>query len=175
MKSCLSALILTLIYALIGCSSGTSSDEELVSIDGVWRSASYISAGAVGEAVWLFENGSFTKTIEYTNGTISNAGHGVYSVGPSISMPSGLTANKLDITYVYEDDSTLTKLDVIYIDSQIMYLGNENINEACEGEYYQVDRFNIEVVNGTIRNLDEITVCLSRPTSLNFDLPHQLN
>ena len=106
----------------------------------MWRSTAYISTVRVGEDVWLFENGLFTKTIEYTDGSIFSAGLGVYSVGSNITRPSGLTKNKLDLIYVNnQDDSAVRKLNVVYIDSQILYLGNEKINDACEGVPYQLN------------------------------------
>jgi hypothetical protein len=175
MNNYIALVFIALMYLLNGCSSGTSTNEsEDVSIDGVWRSGPQVRSGYVLEFVWSFENGKFTKTLENRNGAEPSSELGIYSVGSSITMPSGVTANILDVTYIY-DDSTLKKLDVVYVDNQILYFGSENINEACEGEYYQEDRFNLEVVNGTVRNVEEVTICLSRPTSLDFDTPYQLN
>ena len=159
----------------VGCSSGsTPSDNDHIKISGDWKSGAVALNGLVVNYLWSFEKNEFLRTIEYVNGSPSVIEGGVYTVGRSRMMPSGLTAFEINLTYVNPDDTTTTKLDIVYINNNSLYFGQENVIDPCEGEYFTETRVNEIVVNNVVVDTQEETVCLSRPTSLDLDLPHDL-
>lgn len=163
-------LLYILTFLLVGCSSGSKENTTNQSkVNGEWRSDGVVLGGRVGEFVWSLNDGVFIKTIEYLDDLGPTIESGTYVIGPEVVMPSGVTANEVDITYEYSEKASITKLDIVHIDVNGLYFGSENINELCEGEFYEETRHELEVINGVVRNLDEINVCLSRPTSLNFE------
>ena len=183
MKKHLPILLVTLFSLLYGCSSGTNSSDNHVSgdisIEGEW-----VSESQTAKTVWSFNNGAFTKTTEYTDESSQDLDTGTYSIGFEIMLSSGLSANNLDLLYTHRDpidnktsyggETSPKKLDLVYINNGSIYFGNKNINETCEGEFYQEQIFELFII-GNIPGIKDTIFCYSRPTSLNFNFPYDSN
>ena len=183
MRNYTKLLYCMLVSLMFGCSSNNSQDtEKQTAIDGMWRLAYQIHGGDIVDYLWSFDGGDFTQTMETTSRVSKpRQGAGIYTIGAPVTMPSGVLANYLDVTYLDQDNSVpiLTKLDVVYIDNQTLYFGERLVNESCEGEHY-VDRsvgtpFELIVINDAVRNVNDPERCFSRPTSLDFNKPHHLD
>ena len=109
-----------ILFALISCSETSTTEENNNDyVEGSWVS---------GEILLSFSDGEFSYT-STTNGNLEITGK--YNVGNEVLTTDGIKAKEID--FISETELEMRcPFDIVYVDSNILYLGASNLNIHCD-------------------------------------------
>lgn len=149
-------------------------------ISNQWKSDGTPSNGyLVTEHLSFLANNEVTKRrlSRSSNGSLSEVtANADYSIGEPVTLSSGLMAFELnyanksisfDPDHISQSASTPIELEIAIIKDGVLYFGNANLIDTCEGEHFERE---IIVFSGSMIS-DIYTQCYSRPNSINYDVP----
>ena len=197
------SILFILTFNLFGCIDVPKEDEsseaqssELESIklqitNQLWQANNATVNDSAVFTTWRFyKTGKFSQknSLAETNDVSSESEvDGSYSILGPITVISGHNVFELDLQFTDNHDPdiesapapfTLVKFDIIYIQNNTLYFGNERQIENCQDE----QKTYANLTNNTSNHYDGVSSastpiatlkCYGRPESLNFDNPYR--
>ncbi|MEH6347589.1 MAG: hypothetical protein V7785_21010 [Bermanella sp.] len=187
-----------LILNITACGSDSDSNSE-IDLSGSWKRDNMPFSQWRANHTWTFSSdGTFTidniiyaEGAEATDGTVTPAFEGTFSIGSSIDMPSGQTAIELNLiyntprnsAYGFEEepaDSVYTEYgsedeavsEIVYIQDDNLYFGIRDTltTEGCSDLYLlPAGTLQDEYLTEYDDDLLGRSNCYIRPTELDFD------